>query len=98
VLDGVSGGAPLAEVRGAGSTGGYSQLKDAVRVLRPVPPPEAVVRFETPAGRQGPVDFAEFRFPWGKSYALLVVLGYSRVLWYRFSPRQGHADAADGTR
>ena len=78
----------LAEVRAAGYTGGYSQLKEAVRQLRPVPPPEVVVRFETPAGRQGQVDFAEFRFPWGKRYALLVVLGYSRVLWCRFSPRQ----------
>jgi transposase len=78
----------LEEVRAAGYTGGYSQLKEAVRQLRPVPPPEAVVRFETPAGRQGQVDFAEFRFPWGKRYALLVVLGYSRVLWCRFSPRQ----------
>jgi transposase len=76
------------EIRAAGYTGGYSQLKEAVRQLRPVPPPEAVVRFETPAGRQGQVDFAEFRFPWGKRYALLVVLGYSRVLWCRFSPRQ----------
>ena len=46
------------------------------------------MRFETPAGRQGQVDFAEFRFPWGKRYALLVVLGYSRLLWCRFSPRQ----------
>ena len=46
------------------------------------------MRFETPAGRQGQVDFAEFRFPWGKRYAFLVVLGYSRLLWCRFGPRQ----------
>jgi transposase len=78
----------LEEIRAAGYTGGYSQLKAAVRQLRPAPPPEAVVRFETPPGRQGQVDFAEFRFPWGKRYALLVVLGYSRVLWCRFGPRQ----------
>ena len=78
----------LEEIRAAGYTGGYSQLKAAVRQLRPAAPPEAVVRFETPAGRQGQVDFAEFRFPWGKRYALLVVLGYSRLLWCRFSPRQ----------
>jgi transposase len=76
------------EIRAAGYTGGYSQLKAAVRQLRPVPSLEPVVRFETPPGRQGQVDFAEFRFPWGKRYALLVVLGYSRVLWCRFSPRQ----------
>ena len=28
------------------------------------------------------------RFPWGKRYAFLVVLGYSRLLWLAFSPRQ----------
>jgi transposase len=59
-----------------------------VRQQRPVPTPTPVVRFETPAGKQAQVDFAEFRFPWGKRYALLVVLGYSRLLWCRFYPRQ----------
>ena len=33
-------------------------------------------------------DFAEFRLPWGKRFALLVVLGYSRLLWVQFFPRQ----------
>jgi hypothetical protein len=28
------------------------------------------------------------KFPWGKRYALLVVLGYSRLLWLAFYPRQ----------
>lgn len=78
----------LEEIRAAGYTGGYSQLKAFVRQVRPVPPPEPVVRFETPAGRQAQVDFARFRFPWGVRYALLVVLGYSRLLWCRFYPRQ----------
>jgi transposase len=77
----------LAEIRAAGYPGGYTQLKDFVRQVRPMPP-EALVRFETPAGRQAQVDFARFRFPWGVRYALLVVLGYSRVLWCRFYPRQ----------
>ena len=72
----------------AGYAGGYSQLTAFVRRLRPAPVPEPVVRFETPAGRQGQVDFPEFQFPWGKRYALLVVLGYSRLLWCRFGPRQ----------
>jgi len=47
-----------------------------------------VIRFETPPGLQAQVDFAEFHLPWGKRFALLVVLGYSRVLWFRFYPRQ----------
>ena len=33
------------------------------------------MRFETPAGLQAQFDFAEFRFPWGKRYAVLTVLG-----------------------
>ena len=55
-----------------------------------------MIRFETPAGRQAQVDFAHFRFPWGVRYALLVVLGYSRLLWCRFYPRQDMATLMDG--
>lgn len=78
----------LEEIRASGYTGGYSQLRDYVRRVRPRPAPEPVVRFETDPGHQAQVDFAEFRFPWGKRYALLVVLGYSRLLWLRFFERQ----------
>jgi len=78
----------LEEIRAAGYGGGYSQLKAFVRQVRPVPTPEPIVRFETPAGKQAQVDFARFTFPFGVRYALLVVLGYSRLLWCRFYPRQ----------
>jgi transposase len=47
-----------------------------------------VQRFETPAGFQGQVDFASFNLPWGRRYALLVVLGYSRLIWLKFFARQ----------
>ena len=76
------------EVRAAGYPGGYSQVKEYVRGIRPGAPADPVVRFETPPGLQAQVDFAEFRLPWGKRYALLVVLGYSRVLWLQYYPRQ----------
>lgn len=76
------------EIRADGYPGGYTQVKEYVRQVRPAPPEEPVVRFETPPGKQGQVDFAHFRFPWGRRYALLVVLGYSRLLWLRFYPRQ----------
>ena len=79
------------EVRAAGYPGGYTQVKDYVRAIRPRPSAEPVVRFETPAGYQGQVDFACFNLPWGRRYALLVVLGYSRLLWLRFYPRQSMA-------
>jgi transposase len=86
----------LEEIRAAGYTGGYSQLTAFVQRVRPTPPSEPVIRFETPAGRQAQVDFARFRFPWGIRYALLVVLGYSRLLWCRFYPRQDMATLVDG--
>src|SRR5512133_1323960 len=76
------------ECRAAGYTGGYTLLCDHVRTLRPPPVPAPVVRFETPPGHQAQVDFAYCRFPWGMRYALIVVLGYSRLLWVRFYPRQ----------
>jgi transposase len=50
------------EIRAAGYPGSYT---------RPRPPQEPVIRFETPPGQQGQVDFAHFRLPWGRRYALL---------------------------
>jgi len=76
------------EVRVAGYAGGITQVREYVARVRPQAEPEPLVRFETPAGHHAQVDFAEFRFPWGKRYALLVVLGYSRLLWCRFYRRQ----------
>ena len=77
------------EIRAAGYAGNcYTQVKDCVREMRPRPAPDPVVRFETPPGHQGQVDFAEFRLPWGKRYALLVVLAHSRLLWLQFYTRQ----------
>lgn len=76
------------ECRLAGYTGSLTQLKVFVRGVRPTAPVEEIVRFETDPGHQAQADFAEFRFPWGKRFALLVVLGYSRLLWIKFYPRQ----------
>jgi len=76
------------EVRAAGYDGGYTQLRDYVRTVRPKPEPEPVVRFETPPGHQAQVDFAHFNTPWGKRWALLLVLGYSRFMWVSFFSRQ----------
>ena len=76
------------EVRAAGYAGSYGSVRDYVRQVRPREPADPVVRFETPPGRQGQVDFGSFRLPWGRRHALLVVLGYSRLLWLRFFQRQ----------
>ena len=84
------------EVRAAGYTGGYGRVRDYVRSVRPREAEEAVVRFETPAGRQGQVDFATFKLPWGRRHALVTVLGYSRLLWLRFYRRQTMAVLTEG--
>jgi transposase len=84
------------EVRAAGYPGGITQLRDYVAQVRPRPEPEPLIRFETPPGHQAQVDFATCRFPWGTRFALLVVLGYSRLLWLRFYPRQTMATVIDG--
>lgn len=78
----------LEECRADGYAGGYSQLKAYVAPVRPRPELEPLVRFETAPGVQAQFDFAEVRLPWGKRFALLVVLGYSRLLFVEFVPRQ----------
>jgi transposase len=85
-----------AEIKAAGYPGGITQVRDYVARVRPQPEPEPPNRFETPPGHQAQVDFAEFQFPWGKRYALLVVLGYSRLLWLQFYPRQTMRTVMDG--
>lgn len=82
----LSGTRLLAECRAAGYEGGITQLRDFLRRLRPAPEP--ITRFETEPGQQAQVDFAHCRLPWGVRYALVVVLGYSRLLWVQFYPRQ----------
>ena len=76
------------EVRAAGYPGGYERVRDYVSTVRPREPVAAAVRFETPAGHQGQVDVGTFTLPWGRRHALVIVLGYSRLLWLRFYPRQ----------
>jgi transposase len=76
------------ETKAAGYAGGLTQLKLHVAQVRPHPAPEPIVRFETEPGHPAQVDFAEFKFPWGKRYALVVVLGYSRLLWLKFYSKQ----------
>jgi transposase len=82
----LSGTRLLTECRAAGYTGGVTQLRAFVRRLRPAPEP--LIRFETEPGQQAQVDWAHCRLPWGVRYALVVVLGYSRLLWMQFYPRQ----------
>ena len=59
------------EIKASGYVGCYTQVKEYVRKVRPRVPEEPAVRFETPPGHQGQVDFADFRLPWGKTRSWL---------------------------
>ena len=82
----------MEEIRAAGYTGGYTQLRSTSAQVRPRRGGAGRAVRDKP-GHQAQVDFAEFQFPWGKRYALVVVLGYSRLLWLRFYERQDMAHA-----
>jgi transposase len=71
------------ELRELGYTGGYSILTDFLRDIRPNEPAPFEVRFETPPGRQGQVDFAHFRTVFTDEP------GTERILWL-FSLVPGH--------
>ena len=81
----------LRELRERGYPGAYSAVRDFLREIRPRAEPGFELRFETPAGHQAQVDFAQFqvRFEDEPSAVRIVwlfslVLGYSRWLWARF--------------
>jgi transposase len=81
----------LRELQPLGFTGSYTTLKDAIRELRPAPPLRFEHRFETAAGEQAQVDFAQFRTVFTQHpqqattlWLFTIVLGYSRYLWGEF--------------
>ena len=81
----------LREIRPLGFTGGYSTVKEAIRALRPTPPRGFEHRFETAAGAQAQVDFAQFRTTFADApddpatlWLFTMVLGHSRYLWGEF--------------
>jgi transposase len=91
----LSGKRLLREIREMGYAGGYTRLTDFLREVRPPRRPVFERRFETPPGRQGQVDFAEFKVAFTdapdvvrKVWLFTMVLGHSRWLWGRFCASQ----------
>lgn len=87
----LSGTRLLREIRGLGYTGGKTILNDFLMEVRPPPPPAFEVRFETAAGQQAQVDFAEFKVTFTnepglqrKVWLFAMVLGHSRYIWAQF--------------
>jgi len=91
----LSGKRLLREIRELGYDGCYSVVTDFLRAVRPAPPKPFERRFETPAGQQAQVDFAEFRVVFEdepgavrRVWLFSLVLGHSRWLWGRFCAAQ----------
>lgn len=75
----------LREIRARGYEGGVTQLKTYLRGIRPTPPEEPVVRFETEPGRQLQIDFVVFRRGQHPLRAFTAELGYSRYAYVEFT-------------
>jgi transposase len=91
----LSGKRLLREIRDLGYAGCYSVVTDVLRAARPPRRKVFERRFETPAGRQAQVDFAQFRVEFTDEpgvtriiWLFTMVLGHSRWLWGRFCATQ----------
>ncbi len=91
----LSGKRLLREIRELGYAGCYSLLTDFLREARPPRPKPFERRFETAPGRQGQVDFAQFKTAFTDEpgvervlWLFTMILGHSRWLWGRFCATQ----------
>jgi len=75
----------LQEIQDLGYEGQYTALKNYLRTIRPKPVAAMEVRYETNPGDQAQVDFGDFRTPFGRVFALVVTLSWSRLLWVGWS-------------
>ena len=72
------------EIAAQGYPGGLSQLRGFLRTIKPKPPSDPVIRFETAPGEQMQVDWVEFRKGGQPLYAFCATLGYSRASYVEF--------------
>ena len=79
----------LQELRGRGFGGGYTVVRQRVRLLRPRPAPAPVPRFETGPGQQAQMDFGVYDIDFTREgrrrvYLFSYLLGYSRRQYLRW--------------
>jgi transposase len=79
----------LQELRQRGFTGGYTVLRQRVRLLRPGTAPVPVPRFETGPGQQAQMDFGVYDIDFTREgrrrvYLFSYLLGYSRRQYLRW--------------
>lgn len=80
------------KLKGLGYTGGYDTVRCFVRDIKEQRATQAYIRFETEAGRQAQMDWADFKIvsSGGLSqfiYLFVMVLGFSRALFAWFVER-----------
>jgi len=87
----LTGARLLREIRAQGYGGGKTALNAFLRTIRPAAARVFEVRFETAAGEQAQVDFAEFKVVFddepGRTHRVwlfAMVLGHSRMLWAQY--------------
>ncbi|MGZ3518596.1 MAG: IS21 family transposase [Vulcanimicrobiaceae bacterium] len=78
----------LREIRAQGYAGGITQLKEFLALIRPQPPAEPVIRFETEPGKQLQIDFVDFRRGTSPLRAFTAELGYSRYSYVEFTDNE----------
>jgi transposase len=79
----------LQELRQRGFTGGYTVVRQRVRLLRPRPAPAPVPRFETGPGQQAQMDYGVYDIDFTREgrrrvYLFSYLLGYSRRQYLRW--------------
>ena len=72
------------EIKERGYPGGDTRVKQFVRSLTPVAPPEPLVRFETEPGYQMQADWASVGRGKGKLSVFIATLGWSRAAYVEF--------------
>jgi hypothetical protein len=83
------------EIRDRGYKGAYSSLTEYLRQIRPPVPKTYERRFETDAGVQAQVDFAEFQTVFTSESGVVARFGYSVWCWATVA---GYGDVSARTR
>jgi transposase len=86
----------LREIKERGYSGGYSTLTNFLRLHKPKPKPDPLIRYETEPGVQMQVDFTTISYRGKRIKAFVATLGFSRGSFVKFSCREKQEDWLQG--